>query len=76
MLHRSDSEDYAHRLYAELRRLDTLGVDVLVAEKPISDPIGRAVLDRLQRAEHGSKLYQIDVFQDQPSAKVELMAVY
>ena len=55
VLYRSDSEDYAHRLYAELRRLDSLGVDVLIAEKPNSDPVGRAVLDRLLRAEHGSK---------------------
>ena len=55
VLHRSHSAEYAQHLYSELRRLDSLGVDVLIAEKPDSDPVGRAVLDRLQRAEYGSK---------------------
>ncbi len=51
-----DSETYAHTLYAKLRELDTLGVDILIAEKPHNDVLGKAVLDRLNRASVGSKL--------------------
>ena len=42
--------DHARRLYAELRRLDTLGVDVLVAIRAADSGLGRAINDRLQRA--------------------------
>jgi hypothetical protein len=46
--------DYARALYAELRRLDALGVDILIAE-PSADPdLGEAINDRLARAERGS----------------------
>ena len=51
-----DSETYAHVLYAKLRELDALGVDILIAEKPHDDVLGRAVLDRLHRASVGSQL--------------------
>ena len=51
-----DSETYAHVLYAKLRELDALGVDILIAEQPHDDVLGRAVLDRLHRASVGSQL--------------------
>ena len=51
----TDSETYAHTLYARLRELDALGVDILIAEKPHDDILGRAVLDRLSRASFGSR---------------------
>lgn len=43
---------HARRLYAELRRLDRLGVDVLVAERARSGGLGDAINDRLARAAH------------------------
>ncbi len=43
-------EDHARRLYAELRRLDLLGVDILVAELSGEGGLGRAINDRLSRA--------------------------
>lgn len=45
-----DPTDHARRLYAELRRLDASGVDVLVAEVAADAGLGRAVNDRLRRA--------------------------
>ena len=50
----ADAADYARRLYAELRRLDTLGVEVLVAEPAPegSGGLALAVNDRLRRAAH------------------------
>ena len=51
-------QNYAQKLYAELRRLDQLGVDVLVAAYPPEDPLGQAVLDRLSRASVGSSQIQ------------------
>ena len=47
-------EDYARRLYAELRRLDNLAVDVLVAARLPEAGLGRAINDRLARAARGS----------------------
>lgn len=44
--------EHARRLYAELRRLDTLGVDVLVAERAAPGGLGEAINDRLARAAH------------------------
>jgi L-threonylcarbamoyladenylate synthase len=52
----TESKEYAQILYAKLRELDSLGVDVLIAEKPHEDVLGRAVLDRLTRASNGSPL--------------------
>lgn len=54
VLRASAPEDYARRLYAELRRLDALGVDVLVAERVPESGLGRAINDRLARASRGS----------------------
>lgn len=45
---------HAQRLYAELRRLDDQGVDVLVAERAASGGLGRAINDRLDRAARGA----------------------
>ena len=45
-----DPAQHARRLYAELRRLDALGVDVLVAELAPDAGLGRAINDRLRRA--------------------------
>ena len=42
--------EHARRLYAELRRLDLLGVDILIAELADGDGLGRAINDRLSRA--------------------------
>lgn len=49
-----DPAAYARRLYAELRAMDGLGVDILVAEAAPERGLGRAVNDRLQRAVTGS----------------------
>ena len=48
-------EQYARDLYAELRRLDQLGVDILIAEKPVQKGLGLAITDRLNRASFGSQ---------------------
>jgi L-threonylcarbamoyladenylate synthase len=50
----TDPENYAQQLYAELRRLDKLGVDILIASKPPNQGIGKAVIDRLTKASFGS----------------------
>ena len=50
-----DPNDYAKQLYSELRRLDKLKVDVLIAKKPNSHGIGKAIIDRLTRASYGSR---------------------
>ena len=42
--------NYARELYAELRRMDELGVDILIAEPAENSPLGRAINDRLIRA--------------------------
>ncbi|NOY26259.1 MAG: threonylcarbamoyl-AMP synthase [Oligoflexia bacterium] len=49
-----DASTYARQLYAELRRLDQLGVDVLVAQPAQAQGLGLAVNDRLTRAARGS----------------------
>lgn len=45
---------YASRLYAELRRLDQHGVDVLIAALAPEEGLGLAINDRLRRAAFGS----------------------
>ncbi|MFT4979378.1 MAG: L-threonylcarbamoyladenylate synthase [Myxococcota bacterium] len=51
ILRAGDDADYARRLYAELRRLDALGVDVLVAEPARGGGgLALAINDRLARA--------------------------
>jgi L-threonylcarbamoyladenylate synthase len=54
VLSASAPEDHARQLYAELRRLDGLGVDVLVAEPSPDSTLGQAINDRLTRAARGS----------------------
>ena len=54
LLASTNSTEYAQILYAKLRELDSLGVDILIAEKPTNDVLGQAVLDRLTRASAGS----------------------
>jgi len=54
VLNIADSTEYAQQLYSELRRLDQLGVDILIAAKPKNDAMGEAILDRLTRASYGS----------------------
>jgi len=43
-------DDHARNLYGELRRLDALGVDILIAEMATNVGIGLAINDRLSRA--------------------------
>ena len=50
VLSAGDPADHARRLYAELRRLDLLGVDILIAERSEASGLGRAINDRLSRA--------------------------
>ena len=45
---------YAHDLYANLRKLDGLGVDLILVEAPPRSAEWRAVNDRLSRAEQGA----------------------
>lgn len=46
----ADPAEYAHQLYAQLRRLDEQGYDVIVAALPAEAGLGLAVRDRLTRA--------------------------
>lgn len=50
ILRATDPDAHAQNLYAELRRLDQLGVDILIAESACSSGIGAAINDRLRRA--------------------------
>ena len=50
VMHASEPQDYARRLYAELRRLDQLEVDTLIAEASDGSGLGQAINDRLSRA--------------------------
>jgi L-threonylcarbamoyladenylate synthase len=45
-----DADEYAHDLYAALRRADELGLEIVVAVPPTEVGIGAAVADRLRRA--------------------------
>lgn len=49
-----DLESYAHALYAFFRKADAAGVKQIDCERPTDGGIGRALLDRLLRAEAGS----------------------
>jgi L-threonylcarbamoyladenylate synthase len=42
--------DYARHLFAALRKLDALGVDVIIVEGVTEEGLGSAVMDRLRRA--------------------------
>ena len=46
----SAPDDHAKHLYAELRRLDDMGVDILIAEAAPPSGLGEAINDRLRRA--------------------------
>ncbi len=46
-------QEAAQRLFAELRRLDGLGVDVILSRQPARQGLGLAVWDRLFRAAEG-----------------------
>ncbi len=52
VLRAGDPRQHARLLYAELRRLDDLDVDVLIAERADDEGLGRAINDRLARAAH------------------------
>jgi len=47
---RNDPREAATRLFAAMRRLDALGLDLIVAEPPPPSGLGAAILDRLQKA--------------------------
>lgn len=50
----SDFVGFAHDLYAQLRKLDSLGLDLILVEAPLDDEAWRAISDRLGRAAVGS----------------------
>jgi L-threonylcarbamoyladenylate synthase len=52
--HREDGAGQARRLFAALRDLDRLGVQLVVAESVPDLGLGRAVMDRLRRAAAGA----------------------
>lgn len=47
---RNDPREAAARLFAAMRRLDALHLDLIVAEPPPSSGLGAAILDRLRKA--------------------------
>lgn len=47
---RDDPREAATRLFAAMRRLDALGLDLIVAEPPPTAGLGAAILDRLRKA--------------------------
>jgi L-threonylcarbamoyladenylate synthase len=49
---RQDLREAAANLFRHLRELDTLGLDLIVAERVPSRGLGAAIMDRLQRASH------------------------
>ena len=50
----ADPVAYGHDLYAALRRLDHAGADLIIVESLPTSAAWHAVIDRLQRAAHGS----------------------
>ncbi|MBW8366748.1 MAG: threonylcarbamoyl-AMP synthase [Arenimonas sp.] len=52
----ADADGYAHGLYAALRALDTLGANLLLAQRPPDDRSWLAVNDRLRRSAAGAGL--------------------
>ena len=49
---RGDLREAAANLFRYLRELDTLGLDLIVAERVPSRGLGAAIMDRLERASH------------------------
>ena len=48
-----DLREAAANLFAALRRLDALGLDLIVARPVPEEGLGRAIMDRLRRASQG-----------------------
>ena len=48
--HRYAESDYARQIFASLRALDRIGVDVILIEEVPEQGLGKAVMDRLRRA--------------------------
>ncbi len=53
---RQDLRQAATNLFRYLRELDTLGLDVILAERVPPRGLGAAILDRLERAAHGQSV--------------------
>lgn len=51
-----DPREAAANLFAALRRLDALGLDLILAESPPAAGLGAAIMDRLQRASGGRRV--------------------
>jgi L-threonylcarbamoyladenylate synthase len=49
---RQDLREAAANLFRYLRELDALGLDLIVAERILSQGLGAAIMDRLERASH------------------------
>jgi L-threonylcarbamoyladenylate synthase len=47
---RNDPREAAARLFAAMRLLDSLGLDLILAEPPPPAGLGAAILDRLRKA--------------------------
>jgi L-threonylcarbamoyladenylate synthase len=52
---RQDLREAAANLFRQLRQLDQAGLDLIVAERVPLRGLGAAIMDRLQRAAHGSR---------------------
>jgi L-threonylcarbamoyladenylate synthase len=50
LTHSSDPREAATRLFAAMRRLDALGLDLILAEPPPPHGLGVAIIDRLRKA--------------------------
>ena len=48
-------DGYAQGLYAALRRMDAVGADVIIVERPSQEAAWTGINDRLRRAAHGSE---------------------
>lgn len=51
----SEPDAYARGLYAALRRMDNVGADVILVQRPPQDIAWLGINDRLRRAAHGSE---------------------
>jgi len=47
---KGDPREAAANLFAAIRRLDTMDLDLIVAETVPEEGLGRAIMDRLRRA--------------------------
>ena len=53
---KQDLREAATNLFRDLRELDQLDVDLIIAERVPSQGLGAAILDRLSRASSGGRL--------------------